>query len=218
METRAVVVLQDWPKFKAISKELKLFIQLPKGEMVFIRTSPTCTYDPRDLIPSIWPINFWLIDASTPILPPLLTTNVSNLKPNIVKAELEFEVAIKTTDENLSITTALVIMNPYEAEALMRFTAPVYCNGLSSKANTLIDTADSHNFVSKDFLMTCGFYKDYKTASKLSIQVASEQRISTTKVFCPTVFTINGHEFADLQFRVLPDFKDSNIILGLPTL
>ncbi len=30
---------------------------------------------------------------------------------------------------------------------------------------------------------------------KLYIRVANEQRISTTKVFCPTVFTIDGHEF-----------------------
>ena len=49
--------------------------------------------------------------------------------------------------------------------------------------------------------------------------MASEQRISTTKLFCPTIFTIDGHEFIDLQFRVLPHFKGSDIIiLGLPAL
>jgi hypothetical protein len=32
------------------------------------------------------------------------------------------------------------------------------------------------------------------------------------------MFTIDGHEFTDLQLRVLPYFKSSNIILGLPTL
>ena len=114
--------------------------QLPKGEMVFMKASPTCTYDSLDLSPSIWPFNFWLIDTNATFLPPLLVTNVSNLKPSIVKAELEPEVAIETTDENLSTTLALVIMNPYEAEAFMRFTASVFCNGLSSKANTPIDT------------------------------------------------------------------------------
>ena len=46
-----------------------------------------------------------------------------------------------------------------------------------------------------------------KTAPKLAISVASEQRISTTKVFCPSIFTIDGHEFTDLQFRVLSHFK-----------
>ena len=59
--------------------------------------------------------------------------------------------------------------------------------------------AASLNFVSKDFVMTNGFYKDCKTVPKLSIRVASEQRISTTnKVFCPTVFYIDGHEFTNL--------------------
>ena len=66
------------------------------------------------------------------------------------------------------------------------------------KADNLIDTASSLNFVSKEFVMANGFYKDCKTAPKLAIRVASEQRISTTKVFCPSVFSIDGHEFTDL--------------------
>ncbi len=96
MDTKAVIVLQDWPTFKTITKDLALVKRLPKGEMVFMRTSPRCTYDPLDLIPSTWPINFWMIDANTPVLSPLLTTNVSNLKPNIVKSELEPNIVIKT--------------------------------------------------------------------------------------------------------------------------
>ena len=66
--------------------------------------------------------------------------------------------------------------------------------------------------------MANGFYKDCKTAPKLAIRVASEQRISTTKVFCPSIFTIHGHDFTNLQFRVLPHFKSLDIILGLPEL
>jgi hypothetical protein len=104
-----------------------------------------------------------LIDAATPVLSPLLTINVSKLKPSLVKAELEPKVAIETIDKNLSTTINLVIMNPYKAEALMRFTASVSCNGLSSKADTLIDTATSLNFASKNFVTTNGFYKDCKT-------------------------------------------------------
>jgi hypothetical protein len=100
----------------------------------------------------------------------------------------------------------------------MRFNASLSYNGLSSKAYTLIDTAVSLNNVSKDFVVTNGFYKDCKTVPKLSIRVASERRISTTKVFYPTVFIIDGHEFTDLQFRVLPHFKGSDMILGLSAL
>jgi hypothetical protein len=66
--------------------------------------------------------------------------------------------------------------------------------------------------------MTNGFYKDSKTAPKLAIRVASEQLISTTTMYCPSVFTIDGYEFTDLQFRVFPHFKSSDIILGLPSL
>ena len=93
----------------------------------------------------------------------------------------------------MSTTKALVIINPYDAEALMRFTASVSCSGMSSKVDTLIDTSTSLNFITKDFVTTNGFYKDCTVVPKLSIRVASEQRISTTKVFCPTVFTIDGH-------------------------
>ena len=74
--------------------------RVSKGEMVFMRTSSTCTYDPPDPLPSTWPNNFWLIDANTPVLLPLLTTNVSNLNLNVVKVESELEVDIETTDEN----------------------------------------------------------------------------------------------------------------------
>ena len=66
--------------------------------------------------------------------------------------------------------------------------------------------------------MANGFYKDCKTAPKLAMRVASEQPISTTKVFCPSVFTIDVHEFTDLQFIVLHHFKSSDITLGLPAL
>jgi hypothetical protein len=52
--------------------------------------------------------------------------------------------------------------------------------GLSTKVDTLTSTTASLNFVSKEFVMANGFYKDCKTAPKLAIRVASEQRISTT--------------------------------------
>ena len=145
-----------------------------------MRISPTCTYVPSDLLLSFWPIDFWLIDANTPVLSPLLTANVSNLKPNIVKLESKPEASAEIEDDNLTAATTLVIMNPYEVEALMRFTAFVSYNGLSSKADTLIYTAASLNFVSKDFVVTNSFYNVCKAVLKLSFRVASEQRNSTT--------------------------------------
>ena len=51
----------------------------------------------------------------------------------------------------------------------MRFTASVSYDGLSSMAETLIDTIASFNFASKDFAESNGFYKGCKTVPKLSI-------------------------------------------------
>jgi hypothetical protein len=85
----------------------------------------------------------------------------------------------------------MVVMDPYEAKVLMYFNETVSLNGLSAKADTLIDISVSLNFVSEEFVMVNGFYKDCMTASKLTIRVASEQRISMTKVLCPPVFTID---------------------------
>jgi hypothetical protein len=45
--------------------------------------------------------------------------------------------------------------------------------------------------------MANSFNKDYNTASKLSIRVASEQqRITTTTIFCPSIFP-----FMDMTLR-----------------
>ena len=58
-------------------------------------------------------------------------------------------------------------------------------NGLSVKADTLIGTSTSLNFVSKEFGLANGVYKDCKTVPKMIIREASEHRISTNKVFVP---------------------------------
>jgi hypothetical protein len=50
LDTKADVVLPNWPKFEAEIKELKLIKQLPKGEKVFMRTIPTCAYEPPILL------------------------------------------------------------------------------------------------------------------------------------------------------------------------
>jgi hypothetical protein len=61
---------------------------------MYMRTSLTCTYDPPDLIPSAWVINYWPIDANTHVLSPLITTNVGILKPNILTTILETNASI----------------------------------------------------------------------------------------------------------------------------
>jgi hypothetical protein len=128
---------------------------------------------------------------------------------------MKSEVAIDAVDTYLSATTALVVMNPPENHSLMRFTDVVSQDNITCKADTLINTAASLNFVSKMFLNANEFYKYCKAAPKIVVRVANEQRIVTDKIFCPTVFTIDGQELSGLQFRVLPHFKRLDIILGL---
>jgi len=111
-------------------------------------------------------------------LSPLTNTSVNTLKPAIVTTQLEANEAIKAA--NMYLLDAMVVMDPYEATNLMRFNAKVVLNGLLAKANIRIHTTASLNFVSKEFVMANGFYKDCKTAPKHAIRMASEQRISTT--------------------------------------
>ena len=93
---------------------------------------------------------------------------------------------------------AFIVMNPLENHSLMRFTVVVSQINTNFKADTLIDTAASLNFVSRKFLNANGFYKNCKATTKIAVRVANEQRIVTDKVFCPTVFTIDEQEFATL--------------------
>ncbi len=150
--------MPNWPVYKAITKELKLLRQIPIGEPIFMRPATTSSYDPPDVIKSIWVINYWVIDVDTPIM---VTT------PTIVKVAettaaqsenelpadsptniLESEAAIEVSDKFLLATAALVVMNPLEKKSLMRFTAVVSQENLTSKADKLIDTAASLNFAS----------------------------------------------------------------------
>ena len=131
MNTKAVIILPDWIKFKAVTKELKLIKRLPKGEKVFMRTTPTCTYKHPDIITSAWVINFWLIDATKLALSPLMNnTSVNTLKPNILASQLEANTTIEAANKYFSATIVMVVMDPYEAEALMRFNATFFLNRL----------------------------------------------------------------------------------------
>ena len=62
-------------------------------------TTPTCTYEPLDIITSAWVINNWLIYANAHGLSPFMNTDVSTLKPNIVTTKLEANVAIEAANK-----------------------------------------------------------------------------------------------------------------------
>ena len=65
LDTKAFIVLPEWHKFKALTPDLKLIKQFPTGKKVFMRTNPTGTSDPLDLITSDWVIRYWLMDTNT---------------------------------------------------------------------------------------------------------------------------------------------------------
>ena len=102
-----------------------------------------------------------------------MNASVGALKPNIVTTQLEANAVIEAANKYVSATIAMAVLEPYELEALMHFSVSLSLNGLSAKVYTLIDTIISLNFVSKDFFMANGFYKDCETAPKLAIRVAS---------------------------------------------
>ena len=55
------------------------------------------------MIASTWVINYWLIDATTPVLSPLMNTSVNTLKPNIITTQLEADEAIRCYGNNGSL-------------------------------------------------------------------------------------------------------------------
>jgi len=124
---------------------------------------------------------------------------------------------MKAVDKYLTAATILVVMNPLENHSLMQIIVVVSQENLTSKANTLIDTAAILNFVSKHFLNVDSFYK-LQICSKACCQ--SSQRVAHLDGhnLLSHIFTIDGHEFAGLQCRVLLHFNNVDIILGLPDL
>jgi len=115
LETKALIILPNWLKFKAVTKELKLIKRLPKGERCLCGLLQYVLIKPSDIITCARVINYWLIDANTHVLSPLMNTSVNALKPNIVTTKLEANEAIKAANKHLSATTAMVVMDPYES-------------------------------------------------------------------------------------------------------
>jgi hypothetical protein len=63
--TKAVIVLPEWPQFKSVTTGLKLLEQIPIDTLVFTKPSP---FGKRhNLVKVPWPINYWVIDKDTPV-------------------------------------------------------------------------------------------------------------------------------------------------------
>jgi hypothetical protein len=55
-----------------------------------------------------------------------MNTSVSILNPNIITTQLETNANIEAANIYLYATIVMVVMDPYDAEALMRFNAIVF--------------------------------------------------------------------------------------------
>ncbi len=207
IDTKADIAVSNWSVYKLITKELHQLRQIHIKEDIFTRPTAIGSYNPPNHIKYIWVINLWVIEANTPKLKPTLaivssitapTTTANDMPIDNLPNEMESEAAIQAVDKYLLATYDLVVMHPLENHSLMRFNDVVFQENLTSNVDTLIDTASRLNFVIKQFLSSNGFYKYCKAAPKLTVKVANEQRISTDKIFCPTVFTIDGHAFTGL--------------------
>ena len=91
-----------------------------------MRPTKTGTYDPPNLIKSISIINYWVIDADTHVLTPLLiaTPATHAIVDDAISALVADETTIEAADKYLS-SSALMRMNPHESQSLMRFT-PIF--------------------------------------------------------------------------------------------
>jgi hypothetical protein len=58
LDTKAIIGLQDWLNFKAVTNELKFFKQLPRGEKMFMRATPLGTYETPDISTFAWMFNY----------------------------------------------------------------------------------------------------------------------------------------------------------------
>ncbi len=156
MNTKAIIVLPNWLVYKAIAKELKLLKQIHIREIIFMRPTTIGSYNSLDVINSIWVIKFWVIGPDTHIMeatPAILAApkmtpaqNIDDLPTDTSTNGMESETTIEAADKYVSIASALVVMDPLENQSLMRLSDMVSRETLTSKADTLIDTAASLNF------------------------------------------------------------------------
>jgi hypothetical protein len=112
MNIKAVVVLLDWPQFKATTIGLKLLRQAPIDTPMF--TKP-CSLGKRHTIVEV-PINYWVIGEDTLVKMP----------PTHMKSVFQALGVDKTTNQYviashwLPTTATLTIKNPYQPKHLMK--------------------------------------------------------------------------------------------------
>ena len=156
---------------------------------------------------------------STTTQAPLSTTKQNSLPTSSIASNIVDPDAFQAADRWFTDSAAMVVMDPYKPKALMRVNVTVsHDNDMNATADAIIDTSATLNFVNLHYLQLYGLTKHCKAVPKVTVRVANEQRISTDKIYCPSLFTVGTESFTGMEFRVLPHFKGSNFILGLPAM
>ncbi len=161
-----------------------------------------------------WPINYWVIDKDTSVKvsPPHVKSVSSSL--NISTTNSKSDIA----SHWLLTASALTIMDPNQPEPLTKLPVSIEQDSLQVHTSVLIDSARTLNFVSEDFLTRHNLLGKCIRGSKISVRIANEQRISTSKTFSPTNVSISQKKFTGLKFTFLPHLKCVDFIFGLPTM
>ena len=124
MVTKAVIVLPNTLVYKTITKNLKLFRQIPIEEGIFVRPTTTCSYDPPNFIYQVnmghkllgdwrWLLGDWL--TLTPTIAAAIATPIALVVNDISidnsNNETESDASKEVADKYSSPTVALVEMN-----------------------------------------------------------------------------------------------------------
>ena len=237
--TRALVVLPKWPSFDAVIEGFTLYREFAARRQLFTR-SPENDGSQRDTVaPAPWPVCMWLLDEKTPVWSPAekaSSTPRSDLPadggsapaegaglsapadgpatPELREASHKWLPRDSSTYGNTEARGADVyaVLHPDHPFTLMRL--PVEMDGAQTDA--LLDLGATLNFCSEEFALRHNLA--LQKAPKLPVRVANGARICTRRMVVPTAFTLGGHTYTDLQFRVLPHLKAADVILGLPAM
>jgi hypothetical protein len=142
LNTKALIVLPNWPQFNAATSELRLLRQVPINTLVFTKPSPLGKRHTVVKVP--WPIKYWVIDKDT---------SVKASPPSVTSVDLSIPVNKTITKIDIAsqwfpTAAALTIMDPNQPEPLMKLPVSIEQDSLQFLTDVLIDSATTLNFVS----------------------------------------------------------------------
>ena len=112
--TKAVIILPNWPQFNIATIGLRLLRQVPIDTPLFTKPSPLGKRHTVVKVP--WPINYWVVDKDTSmkVSPPHVKSVSSSLKLSTTNSKSD------SASHWLSSTAVLTIMDPNQPEPLLK--------------------------------------------------------------------------------------------------